>query len=324
MAYVNYDAKFQLDPVRAAQKFALGLPAGPAGYQDAIRNSRYTSVIGEPNGNLVQGPRYGRRISGLYSCDWGLTHAAHGVERVGLCKITHQHVPGLAISRKFSTAGETQAEGAVLLDFMTAPNGFDAFFLPWTGWGGVVYMTLPANGPGYFFTAGLSGCSIMVLGDSKSPTVYHCGVDAWGPNTPYTNAPYAQPGDPPVPNPQTTHEMWVDLVAYVADDRSASFERRSTIDKREYVNDFQVPNQPSTKGSRDLEYEMQQKYGSAITAPYGSVFGCRDNAGDWSFFLQGNVSMTYNALPNQRRGCRPVRVTKFYQLQQRFARIWKV
>jgi hypothetical protein len=246
------------------------------------------------------------------------------VERVRLYKITHQYQLGdpTPMGGAFAAPSISQSEGAILLEFTTAPHGFDAYYLPWTGRGGVLYMTLPPGGPDYFFTAALSGCSVMIVGPPNAPTVYHCGVDFWGPNTPYIQAPYAQAGDPAQPDPRFTHEMWVDLVAHVINDPNAGFEKTSTIDKRHYINDFLGPPQTSA-GSRALEAALQNAKNdpTASANPFGAVFGHRDN-GNWSFYLQANVTMMYGAHPNQRKLSRPVEVIQFYPYWQTSARLW--
>lgn len=326
MAYVSYDNKFQQNEIRATRKYALGLPSGPAGYEATLPAPPHISWVGGAAPPiLVQGPRYQRRISGLLSYDWGANHPNGGVERVRLYKLINQHTSGVGGDRFFAGPQITQSEGSIQLEFTTAPNGFNAYFLPWTGRGGVLYMTLPPGGaPRHFFTAGLSGCSIMVIGPPNAPTVYHCGVDTWGPVTPYTQALYAQPGDPPAPDPRFTYKLWVDLVAHAANDPTAAFEPLSTIDKRDYINDFNPNNPNTTRRARELELLLQhRKHDNTATAnPFGSVFGLKDNAGNWSFYLQANVSMMYGAHPNQRKYCRPVEVIKFYPNWQRYARIW--
>lgn len=325
MAYVDYNNKFQQNEIRATQKYALGLPSGPVNYHNTIPNAPHAVWGGA--GPLVQGPRYQRRVSGLLQYDWGANHPTGGGERVQLYKVTHQHLIHHhgPMGHVFAAPQNTQAEGAVLLEFTAAPNGFDAYYLPWTPRGGVIYMTLPAGGgPRHFFTAALSGCSVMIVGPTHSPTVYHCGVDTWGLASPYTQAPYAQAGDPPAPDSRFTHELWVDLVAHVANTPMAVFEKQSTVDKRHYINDFAMANQQTTAGSRALELTLRQRTHDphATANPFGSVFGLKDNAGNWSFYLQANVNMMSGAHPNQRRVCRPVEIIQFYPYWKTIARIW--
>lgn len=322
MAYVNYSTKFRQDEIHALRKYALGIPSGPVNYQHALPNHPGPAWGGA--GALVAGPYHQRRISGLLQYDWGANHANAGVERVRLYKLTNNHVSGVGGQRVFSGPPMTQAEGAIQLEFTTAAHGFDAYFLPWTGRGGALYMTLPAGGaPRHFFTAALSGCSVMVVGPPNSPTIYHCGIDTWGPASPYVDATYAQPNDPPAPDPRTTHELWVDLVAHIANDANAAF-RNSTIDKRQYINDFDPADPQTTPGSRALSAALQQNRNdpAATAIPFGSVFGLKDNAGNWSFYLQANVTMIYGAHPNQRKRCRPVEIIQFYPYWQTYARTW--
>jgi hypothetical protein len=71
---------------------------------------------------------------------------------------------------------------------LTATAGDYAYFLPWDARGAAVEMTIPrfnvgddatANPP-IFFTAVLSGCSIMFKGTPAKPTIFHCGTAGGG------------------------------------------------------------------------------------------------------------------------------------------------
>src|SRR5215212_2936951 len=109
MAYVNYDDKFQQDELHATRKYALGLPSGPTNYQNTIPLAPH-AVWGGVAGNLVQGPRYQRRISGLLGYDWRANYPSGGVERVRLYKLTNQHTPGVGGQRFFAGPQISQSE----------------------------------------------------------------------------------------------------------------------------------------------------------------------------------------------------------------------
>lgn len=71
---------------------------------------------------------------------------------------------------------------------LTAVTGNHAYFLPWDSRGAAVELTIPrfalgddatANPP-IFFTAVLSGCSIIFKGSASKPTIFHCGTAGGG------------------------------------------------------------------------------------------------------------------------------------------------
>ena len=71
---------------------------------------------------------------------------------------------------------------------LTAATGTPAYFLPWDSRGAAVEMTIPRFAPGgnattnppIFFTAVLSGCSIVFKGTPDKPTIFHCGTAGGG------------------------------------------------------------------------------------------------------------------------------------------------
>jgi len=71
---------------------------------------------------------------------------------------------------------------------ITATTGTPAYFLPWDSRGAAVEMTIPRFAPGgdatanppIFFTAVLSGCSIVFKGTPAKPTIFHCGTAGGG------------------------------------------------------------------------------------------------------------------------------------------------
>jgi hypothetical protein len=72
---------------------------------------------------------------------------------------------------------------------LTATTGTPAYFLPWDARGAAVEMTIPrfpaaggnaTTNPPIFFTAVLSGCSIVFKGTPDKPTIFHCGTAGGG------------------------------------------------------------------------------------------------------------------------------------------------
>ncbi|MHC4681656.1 MAG: hypothetical protein ACYTEK_23540, partial [Planctomycetota bacterium] len=190
---MNYDNQFTANPENELRTYALSLPNGPANYEMTLQPASTKIRTPPPNPPAMAGPRHGHPIDGLYSCDWAAADPNNGVARVTLDLKTD------------STAGHFRKfRHAMVLDFTNNPaEGFQAYFLPWDGRGGAVHMTLPAGGHRHFFTAALSGCSVMVAGAPNNPTVYHAGVDSWE-NSPYTQDPHSNAT--PVAN--ITPQLW--------------------------------------------------------------------------------------------------------------------
>ena len=71
-------------------------------------------------------------------------------------------------------------------------SGVPVYFLPWDAKGAAVRMTIPDADPALpedqhpkiFFTAVLSGCSIIFKGSPQNPTIYHCGTEGGDAGTP--------------------------------------------------------------------------------------------------------------------------------------------
>ena len=314
---MNYDNQFTNNVLTALRTYALSLPNGPAGYELTLQgasNSIAAGVTGPPPNN--------HPLSGLCECDWVAADAANGVARVTLDRRTTFRAVG----------GFRERKHAMVLTFTNAPAGFDAYFLPWDGRGGVAYMTLAAGAgtPDYFFTAALSGCSVMVVGPAGAPTVYHCGVDAWA-NSPYTQAPHNNPA----PAANVTPEIWVDLVAHLPGGPAAG-----TIDKTNYVNDFTAGHPMTTANSRAIEGLLQGSTGdnNATAVAWGADCGERGVGGNWSFYLQENVTLTWRLrgarrffaraalgrIVLNRSSCRPIQVFEFYQNPNIHTRLWNL
>jgi hypothetical protein len=323
-----YDAKYQLDPPHAMRKYALALPDGPPGFAALIGANGVVVGAGPPVVPTV-GPTHGLPIDGLRHTDWIVADAPNnGIRQVMLMKVTQRVGGGAAFKER---------KHAVVLSF-PGGGGFPAYFLPWDGSGGVVYMTLPALpagvGPEHFFTAALTGCTVAVVGPANSPTVLHFGVGDWA-NSIYTGAAHANIA----PAPNVSPNLWIDLMDHLVAAGTVPGGGYHHIDKTHYVNDF-FPGAPnSTPGSRALELALQAAKAdpTALAIPYGSVFGVRDPAGNWSFYLQQNVGMRWNKVTHQLWGghrfwnpvnnitlaCRPERLTRFSPAPAvHQARIW--
>jgi len=317
-----YDAQFQLDEIRAARRYSLLLPNPP--YADHIIATQSVQV---PAGTI--GATHAQPLGGLRVTNW-VTALAATVGAVappppppGVAPVLAANYANLLVTiaaagpaaaaaanglyqvsldRRLQSppafAGPHKFKHALELSFVAAggAGGFPAYFLPWDAYGGVVHMTIPGGGvgPRHFFTAALSGCSIMVSGPPNNPTVYHCGADAWG-NCPYTQAPFINPA----PAPNVSPQIWHDLVVNVAG-LGVAFQ---AIDKTNYIVDFIGAG--GTARSRLLEPQLRlRKFdNTAVALPWGAVFGLRDPAtNNWSFYLQENVDMQWNKTTRHVRG----------------------
>jgi hypothetical protein len=317
---VLYDTKFMQNELRALRKFSILLPNGPTDFEGHVIHPEHVSIAANTNG-----PTHNRPLGGLRHTDWiaalanvaggggpgavAAAAAANGVYRVTLDRRTVTPSPT-------HQSGIHDARNAIVLSFTAAPNGFDAYFLPWDGRGGAVHMTIPAGGggPRHFFTAALSGCSVMVDGPPNNPTVYHCGVDDWE-NTSYVQPPHSHQK----PTQATSPQLWQDLVEHLAGGAYAA-----GIDKTDYIEDGAV----GTARARAIEPLARQAKDdqAALALPWGAVFGLRDAANNWSFYLQENVTFLWQKTKHHIRGpqgwfstsqtslkeARPMQVTRFF------------
>ena len=184
------------------------------------------------------------------------------------------------------------------------PGGYvPVYFLPWAD-EHAVRLTIPPMGqnnpdPHIFFTAAISGCSIVFQGTTQNPTIYHCG------------------GETRYDSLDDAAEFWEAVVdEFIAQDGQGLGQRpagqvQATIDKRQYVAEpgikafshaFGAPSEKKTtaraKAYADALRRTQKKDKVFIedVAPWGCVLGRRDNQGDWTFYLQENADIIYHSV----------------------------
>jgi hypothetical protein len=182
--------------------------------------------------------------------------------------------------------------GAISFQSSTSPANPGGYvpihFLPWQS-RRVVHMTIPAfnrlatgpvtddANPNRFFTAALSGCSIFARGDVRSPEVYHGGVDGKELNDPV--------------------RFWRDSVALI---ESRSPVARSPqpvygeVNREDYTKTHHAPEvSPTPQAEALLKWYNSSQPELQVTAiqPWGCVFGIRDDAGEWKFYLQENATV---------------------------------
>jgi hypothetical protein len=174
---------------------------------------------------------------------------------------------------------------------LTAAAGTPAYFLPWDNRGAIVEMTIPpfadggdeAANPPIFFTAVLSGCTIMFKGTPAKPTVFHCGTGGSdGGGTPTS-------GDPN----QFFRRMLRDV-------RSKGLGRSNyavanQILSTDYMDRGAAPG--LAKGEQDkFKARLESHYRGTLlieaVTMWGIVFGVRTGV-NWAFYLQENATIIY-------------------------------
>lgn len=156
-----------------------------------------------------------------------------------------------------------------------------SYYLPWVD-GGIVRLAIPAMGTSaahddvkYFFTAGISGCSIFVKGTTQAPEIYHAGGST-GTGT----------------NSAAGAKFWRDLIDQYA---GGTYEE---VNKMNYISD---PNsagkQLATVHSETFETWLKAQTTNDLNiqmiSPWGCVMGLRDDAGHWRFYLQENATIIH-------------------------------
>ncbi|MDI1484033.1 hypothetical protein [Polyangium sp. y55x31] len=175
-----------------------------------------------------------------------------------------------------------------------AADTFLTWYLPWNPGGGQVTMHIPAGevldhtgadvNPPVFFTAELTGCSVFIRGDRRRPEVFHSGAHAasWQGSA-------------------GTH--WR---ALFAKSRPRTFARESYVEvnKHHYMGG-DLLGQPYVpllvkeyiQKVADEEARAGRVFNLVDCTGFGCVFGLRDEAGLWSFYLQENVRVFYRRGP---------------------------
>lgn len=163
---------------------------------------------------------------------------------------------------------------------MTIP----CYHLPWNPAGCAMRLRIPNvgggpasdNNPIFFLTSALSGCSIYVMGTPKEPIIYHCGTEGMtgGDNSKqFWDAVMRKIGH----NVQAAGVGAIHATDYMLPKRGAA----GIGEQRREATESALK-----KGQgRDMKIES--------TSSWGSLFGVRDAAGNWTFYMQQNVSVIY-------------------------------
>jgi hypothetical protein len=177
-------------------------------------------------------------------------------------------------------------------------NWAPIWFLPWRP-GCAVRLTIPPVGlvatPNIFFTAAINGCSVFIQGTAQNPTITHCGgstglsewktnlaVDFWEAVMEELQAADTLAAK----NVGAMHGTSVNKEQYVSQRGYTSMDNSGLVSK-------------STKHALRFKTNLKGQVRNGRVriedvSPWGCVLGRRDAAGDWSFFLQENATITYH------------------------------
>ncbi len=181
-----------------------------------------------------------------------------------------------------------KSEGSVIVSgsYAQQDGKVKSYFLPWTAGGGIINLSIPAmNALGnpntdvkYFFTATITGCSVFIKGTAQAPVIYHAGGQT-GQN-----------------NPANAAAFWQNLMNV----HSGAGAVVGEVNKTDYVSQVGLgnPATPATAHSQAFEAWLQNNAPNDLdidfTFPWGCIMGVRDDTtGDWTFYLQENVSIYY-------------------------------
>lgn len=211
-------------------------------------------------------------------------------QRIAHCKLTQK-------TQHTINGGACGAASAIVVSaqFEQAAGYEPAWFLPWNDKGGVVEMTIPAGGgptdppsPSVFFTAALSGCSVVFKGTAQNPTILHGGSGT-------------------APIPYDANRFWRDFVNYLAENPTRATEASNTgriaaqVVKNQYVVGETVQVSPTrtaqtTRHALDFRTLLEKHYGDKVqileVIPWGAVVGARIGTA-WEFYLQENCNLVY-------------------------------
>lgn len=180
-------------------------------------------------------------------------------------------------------------------------NGFDipAWFLPWRQAGALVKLKISdvnnnagqlvinhqnvAN-PDLFFTAALSGCSVIVIGNPSNPSVYHGGT--------------GNPIGAALQGSEKTEAFWLRKLG-----RTGTAQKPlGSIGKTDYISelirggrsdDDRLDKQTTLSNTIKTKLEDSGGIDELSLHPWGYVFGLRKADGTWTFELVNCVSLTY-------------------------------
>src|SRR5690606_16372614 len=141
-----------------------------------------------------------------------------------------------------------------------------------------------AQHPRFFFTAVLSGCSIMFKGTPQRPTIFHCGTGG------AADGGQATTGD--------SNQFFLDMLARCS---LMGLGNVTPVLSQVRSDHYMVPRGGSAavgQLEKDVSDAMSALYKSRLkmvnTIAWGVIFGFRaPNSRDWKFYMQQNVTIQY-------------------------------
>jgi hypothetical protein len=188
----------------------------------------------------------------------------------------------------------SRGQSLMITPTIRGATGVPVYYLPWDDRGAAVRMEIPDRDPALpedqhpnvFFTAILSGCSIIFKGTSQNPTIYHCGTAGGevGTATPRDTTKFA--------NSDAFFRQMLSGRGYRA--------IGGQINKTDYM-------VPALGGGGDAVADVEQQFLAAIkqqpqfqrgfilktVVSWGVCFGFRKGH-DWKFYLQENGTIVYD------------------------------
>jgi hypothetical protein len=148
----------------------------------------------------------------------------------------------------------------------------------------------PVPNPDLFFTAAINGCSVIAVGATSAPSIYHGGLD----------------GDTMAPRlaNETTEDAWQRLVGRIGGAKNVQ-----GVGKSEYVAELAPtvadPNARRMNGAYKTTTDADNFEANLLArgnltnvsvSPFGMVFGLRDGAGNWALTLVKNANISYQRI----------------------------
>ncbi len=169
--------------------------------------------------------------------------------------------------------------------------------------------------PDIFFTAAIAGCSVFARGDVKAPSLYHGGIST-DLNTLFTPQQWSDMGS-------SSENFWRNFLdgvtvvdnrltrktGVVKSDGPLGEANRSHYVAERHADGQHMLNQAgqtTTFNAIQFEEFITQDKKRTLDIrqvnPWGAVFGLRDAAGDWAFYLVENATVTYRKITRAKKG----------------------
>jgi uncharacterized membrane protein len=203
-----------------------------------------------------------------------------------------QKVTNITVTRQ-QRNGVNRAADFLVKPSLTSPTGTKSYFLPWDARGAAVELTIPAFTPGddesanpsIFFTAVLSGCSIVFKGTANKPTIFHCGTAGGGSGQ-------STQGD--------SNEFFRKMLRDIRD-KDLGRSNRAVATQVLSTDYMQTRSGGGVAPTHEAEFarKLKEHYADNLVIEgvnmWGTVFGFRTGT-TWSFYLQENATISYRSL----------------------------